>query len=285
MRAKSKANVFGKNSGMKICAYVILSFCTLLVIYPLIFLLFTSLKSSAEFYINLFGVPKKIVIANYPTAWRIGKLSKYFFNSVVITLSSVVLTVLLSTLGGYALGKMKIPGSEAIILIFMTFNFVPGIAIYVSLYKMLGDMHISNSIFSLVLPYAAWQIPFSMYIFKKFFETVPTELIEGARIDGCNEIQSFFRIVLPLVQPAMATVIVFSFISNWGELMWAQIVTSSSITYKTLPVGLLNFKTEMGVDWGPYAAGLCLVTLPLLFVFAYFQKYFIAGLTQGAVKG
>ena len=145
-------------------------------------------------------------------------------------------------------------------------------------------MRMLDSSFSLILPYAAWQIPFSMYIFKQFFATIPDELVEAGRIDGCSEFQSFFYIVLPLVKPALATVIVFTFISNWGELMWAQIVTSSSIHFRTLPVGLLNFKTEMGVDWGPYAAGLCVVTLPILVVFGYFQKYFIAGLTQGAVK-
>ena len=150
---------------------------------------------------------------------------------------------------------------------------------------MMANMRMLENIFSIILPYVAWQLPFSMYIFKKFFETIPSDLVESGRIDGCSEMQTFMKIVLPLVKPAIATVIVFTFINNWGELMWAQIVTSSSVALKTLPVGLLNFKTEMGVQWGPYAAGLCLVTIPLLVVFAYFQKYFIAGLTQGAVKG
>jgi raffinose/stachyose/melibiose transport system permease protein len=104
-------------------------------------------------------------------------------------------------------------------------------------------------------------------------------------MDGCSEMTTLLRIVLPLITPAVATVIVFTFIGNWGELMWAQITTASSMNLKTLPVGLLNFKTEMGVEWGQYAAGLSLVTIPLLLLFGYFQKYFVAGLTHGAVKG
>lgn len=278
-------NVFSSSKYIKAIAYIVLTIATLIVVYPLLFLLFTSLKDTNGFYMNPFLPSTDVHFENYPEAMKTGKLSQYFLNSVVITVLSVLITTFISILGGYALGKMKIPGSELIIMAFMTFNFIPGIAIYIPLYKMLANIGILNSIFSIVLPYVAWQIPFSMYIFKKYFETIPSDLIESGRIDGCGEFQTFWKIVLPLVKPAIATVVVFTFINNWGELMWAQIVTASSTSLRTLPVGLLNFKTEMGVQWGPYAAGLCLVTCPLLIVFGYFQKYFIAGLTQGAVKG
>lgn len=138
---------------------------------------------------------------------------------------------------------------------------------------------------TLILPYVAWQIPFAMYIMKQYFETIPQELIESGRVDGCNEFQTFIHIMFPLVTPAIATIVVFTFIGNWGELMWVNITTAASTTIKTLPVGLLNFKTEMGVQWGQYTTGICMVTIPLMIVFAYFQKYFVAGLTNGAVKG
>lgn len=281
----SKNSLLYNNHALITIAYLILLFGTILVAYPILFLLFTSLKSTSEFFVNLFGVPKTPVWDNYRVAWTTGHLGAYFSNSVLVTIVSVFLTVILSTLGGYALGRMNIPKSELIIMAFMTFNFIPGIAIYISLYKIMASAKLLSSHVALILPYTAWQIPFSMYIFKKYFETVPMDIIESARIDGCSEFSTFLRIVLPLVTPAIATVVVFTFIGNWGELMWAQIVTASSMSLKTLPIGLLNFKTEMGVEWGQYAAGLSLVTLPLLFVFGYFQKYFVAGLTQGAVKG
>ena len=143
----------------------------------------------------------------------------------------------------------------------------------------------TRSYLALILPYTAWSLPVSMYILKNFFATVPMDIIESARIDGCRELRTFWNVVLPLIQPALASVIVLTFIHNWGELMWAQIVTSASLALKTLPIGLLSFRLEMGVEWGPYAAGLVMVTIPLLLVFGYFQKHFVAGLTQGAVKG
>lgn len=281
----SKASsVFHSSKKLRIIAYFVLALYSLVVAYPLLFLLFTSLKSNAEFFVNLFGPPREYVWSNYPNAWQIGKLGNYFFNSVLVTSTSVALGCLVSLLGGYALAKLNIPKADLIMSAFMTFSFIPGIAIYISLYTMLNKIHVAGYS-ALILPYLAWSIPLSMYILKQYFETIPGELIESARIDGCNEMQTFVHIMMPLVVPAIATVVVFNFISNWGELMWANIVTSASVAVKTLPVGLLNFKTEMGVNWGQYTAGICVVTIPLMVVFGFCQKYFVAGLTNGAVKG
>ena len=283
MSNKSKT-VFQSSLKVKGIAYAILGLYTLVVAYPLVFLLCTSFKSNAEFFLNLFGLPQTYVWANYPDAWAIGGLGHYFFNSLFITGAAVVLTTVVSLLGGYALAKLHVPKADLIMGAFMTFNFIPGIAIYISLYTMLNKIHLSGY-GAMILPYVAWQIPLSMYILKQYFETIPQELIESGRIDGCSELQTFVHIMMPLVMPAIATVVVFNFINNWGELMWANIVTSANTAIKTLPVGLLNFKTEMGVNWGQYTAGICLVTIPLMLVFGFCQKYFVAGLTNGAVKG
>lgn len=277
--------MFGINKFMKTLAYIVLGFYTIIVAYPILFMFFTSFKSNKEFFVNLFGLPQHIELMNYVNAWNIGKLGIYFTNSVIVTGVSVALTTVTALLGGYALAKLYIPRANLIMDIFMVFNFIPGIAIYISLYSMMRTMNLTGGRISLILPYIAWQIPFAMYIIKQYFETIPEELIESGRIDGCTEFQTFYYIMLPLVKPAIATIIVFTFIGNWGELMWANITTASNALIKTLPVGLLNFKTEMGVEWGQYTAGICLVTLPLMLVFGYFQKYFVSGLTNGAVKG
>jgi raffinose/stachyose/melibiose transport system permease protein len=269
----------------KIVSYFVLSLYAFVVAYPILFVLVTSVKSNKEFFVNLYGLPKVWEFSNYPTAWSIGKLGQYFGNSVFITVLAVLVTCFVSLLGGYALAKLHIPKANTIISGFMVFNFIPGIAIYISLYTMMSRMHLTGGRITLILPYIAWSIPFAMYIMKQYFETIPQELIESGRLDGCSEFKTFFFIMLPLVTPAVSTIIVFTFINNWGELMWANIATASNALIKTLPVGLLNFKSEMGVQWGQYTAGICLVTVPLMIVFAYFQKYFIAGLTNGAVKG
>ena len=279
------SKAFRANKLTKSAAYFVLGLYTIIVAYPLIFLFLTSLKTNAEFFQNLFGLPQSIAWANYENAWIIGKLGFYFGNSMLITVASVIVTSVVSLLGGYALGKLHIPKADLIISALMVFSFIPGIAIYISLFQMLGQIKLTSSYFAIIMPYIAWHLPFSMYIFKQYFETIPSEMVESGRIDGCTEMQTFFFIMLPLVTPALATVVVFTFIGNWGELIWASIVTASNVRIKTLPVGLLNFRTEMGIDWGMYTAGISMVTLPLMIVFAYFQKYFVAGLTNGAVKG
>lgn len=277
--------VFSSNTKLKVLAYLVLGLYTAIVAYPLLFLAFTSVKTNEEFFLNLFGLPSHLEFANYANAWEVGKLGQYFGNSVFVTTVSVLITCVVATFGGYALAKLRIPKAQLIMDTFMVFNFIPGIAIYISLYTNMSKMHLTGSYITLILPYVAWQIPFAMYIMKQYFETIPQELIESARVDGANEFQTFVKVMFPLVAPAIATIVVFTFIGNWGELMWANITTAASATIKTLPVGLLNFKTEMGVNWGQYTAGICMVTIPLMVVFAYFQKYFVAGLTNGAVKG
>lgn len=278
-------NTFYKNRTMCILAQIVLFLSSAIVVLPIVFVFLTSLKDNQDFFNNIFGLPTVFRWDNYKTAWDVGKLDKYFLNSVIVTCTSVFLSCVMAIMGGYALAKLYIPKANLIISAFMTFSFIPGIAIYISLYSMMGKVGLTGNLLTLILPYTAWQLPFSMYIMKQYFETLPVELIESGRIDGSNEFQAFFSIMLPLVKPAIATILVFNFVGNWGELMWANISTASSIAIKTLPVGLLNFKSEMGVQWGPYCAGIALVTIPLMLVFGYFQKYFVGGLTNGAVKG
>jgi raffinose/stachyose/melibiose transport system permease protein len=277
--------ILQRNFRLVLISRVTMIICSLLVLYPVIFVLFTSLKSNQEFYTNIWFPPLKVEWQNYLKAWEVGKIGLYFTNSLIVVGSSVILTTLAALTGGYALAKLHIPKAELIMMFFMVFTFIPGIAIYIPLFIQMSKLHLLNSYLTLILPYTAWQIPFSMYIFKRFFQTIPSELIESARVDGCKELQTFYRIVLPLVQPATATVVVFNFIGIWGELLWAMITMAASVKYRTLPIGLLNFKTEMGVEWGQFAAGISIVIVPLVVIFFYTQKYFTQGLTSGAVKG
>jgi raffinose/stachyose/melibiose transport system permease protein len=257
----------------------------LTILYPIVFIILISFKNNQEFYTNIWGLPNLWRWSNYVFAWVQRGVGKYAGNSIIVTLAGVFVSVFITALGGYALSKMYIPKAELILAILMTFNFVPGVAVYISLYIQMINMHLNRTLWMLILPYMAWQIPFSIYIFKKFFDSVPTDLLEAARIDGSGEIQTFFRVVVPLVRPAIATVMVFNFIHIWGEYMWASIASSSSVAIQTLPVGLLYFRGEYGIEWGPFAAAIMIIVLPLMLIFVYLQRYFIQGLTSGAVKG
>lgn len=290
MNTKKKELLQAKTpySGSKILAItsrIVTLLVSLTIIYPIIFIVLISFKNNQEFFSNIWGLPETWRWSNYLYAWIDGHISKYAFNSILVSVVAVTGSTVLSALAGYALSKMYIPGTNLIIGILMALNFVPGVAIYISLYRQMISMGINKTLWMLILPYLAWQIPFSIFIFKKFFDSLPSELLEAARVDGSGELNTLIKIIMPLVYPAIATVMVFSFINTWGEYLWASISSSSSTSIQTLPVGLLFFRGEYGIEWGPFAAAIIIIIIPLMLLFIYLQKYFIQGLTSGAVKG
>lgn len=285
MNSKIKKKEFGINRKMW---FITVIFCTVLaitIIFPILVIVFTSFKNNKEFYNNIFGLPEIWRFDNYIRAWTVGGMLQYVSNSIIITVVSVVVSLVLSAMAGYALSKLQVPMSDKIMLTLMGLNFIPGVAIYISLYRQMIDMGLNKTLYMLILPYIAWHIPFSSYIFRNFFGALPGELLESARADGAGEVRTFLFIVIPLAKAAISTVVVFNFIGIWGEFLWASIASSSSSSIMTIPVGMIKFKGEFGIEWGPFAAAIITVVLPMVIVFSYFQKYFIQGLTAGAIKG
>jgi len=276
---------YSGNKMLAITSRVITVLVSATVVCPIIFIFLISLKNNKEFFADIWGFPEVLRWGNYAYAWIDGNLSMYTINSAIVSIVAVLAATMLSALAGYALSKMNIPKANLILSILMALNFVPGITIYISLYQQTISMGLNRTLWMLILPYTAWQIPFSIFIFKKFFDSIPSELLEAARVDGSSEVNTFFKVVIPLVYPAIATAMVFSFINTWGEYMWANISSSSSTAIQTLPVGLLYFRGEYGIEWGPFAAAIIIIIIPLMLLFIYLQRYFIQGLTSGAVKG
>ena len=175
IKAKKRAAAptpYSKSTSLKIISRVIIILLSLTVVYPLIFIVLVSFKNNQEFYSNIFGLPQVWRFENYAAAWVEGKIGLYAFNSIVVTVAAVIGSVLFTALGGYALSKMHIPGAKAIITALMTLNFVPGVAVYIPLYMQMIDMKLSGSLWMLILPYLTWHIPFSIYIFKNFFDSI-----------------------------------------------------------------------------------------------------------------
>lgn len=276
---------YAGNKPLAVTSRVVTVLVSVTIVYPIIFIILISFKNNQEFFSNIWGLPELWRWGNYSYAWIDGNISKYAVNSLVVSISAVFVSAMLAALAGYALSKMHIPKADLILGVLMGFNFIPGVAIYISLYTQMISMSLNKTLWMLILPYMSWQIPFSIYIFKKFFDSIPSELLEAARVDGSGELNTFFKVILPLVYPATATVMVFSFINIWGEYMWASISSSSSTAIQTLPVGLLFFRGEYGIEWGPFAAAIVIIIIPLMLIFIYLQRYFIQGLTSGAVKG
>lgn len=275
MKGDGKARVFSR--------IMILLYC-LLIIYPIIFVIITSLKPTSEFYVNIWGLPKTWAFENYLTAWDTANIGQYMLNSVVIVAVVMVVTLFVSGLAGYALSRFKIKCAELIMLLILACTMIPSEAVIMPMYLLTSKLHLTGSKLALIIPYIGWGLPMSIYIFRNFFDTIPNELLEAARIDGCTEVTAFWKVAVPLMLPAVATNAIFIFVSWWGELLWATVELASS-TMKTIPIGMVSFSAQFGTNWGPMCAAICIVLVPLIIFFCFVQKYFIQGLTNGAVKG
>lgn len=290
MSTKKKSRIatddlYHRNKPLVALSRIVTGLCAITVIFPLIFIVLVSFKDNQEFYSNIWGLPDIWRWSNYSYAWTTGDIGKYAGNSVIVTLVAVFGSVILSASAGYALSKLRIPKAKLIISILLGLNFIPNVSVFIPLYRQLISMGLNKSLWMLIIPNLVWQIPFSIYIFKNFFDSIPSALLEASRMDGSSELRTFVQIILPNVLPAIATVMVFNFITIWGEYIWASVAASSTTAIQTLPVGLLYFRGEYGIQWGPFAAAITIIIMPLLAVFIYLQRYFIQGLTAGAVKG
>ena len=282
MNIKKKLNQ-GETGTRLVCRIICFAY-VLITIYPILFVLLTSFKPTAEFYRNIWGLPETWQWENYLTAWETAHIGDYMKNSLIIVVVTLVITLVTSALAGYALSRFKLKYAEVIMLLILFCTMIPSEATIMPVYTMISRMKMTASYASMILPYVGWGLPMTTYIFRNYFDTLPGELLEAARIDGCTETMTFIHISVPLMLPAIATNAIFLFVSWWGELLWASVELSSS-TMKTLPIGLVSFSAVFGTDWGSLSAAICIVLIPITVFFLFVQKYFISGLTGGAVKG
>ncbi len=263
---------------------IFLALFVIIVIYPMLFVLLTSVKTTNEFYTNIWLLPKTFAFENYSYAWDIAKIGEYFLTSVIVVVFTVAATLLISAFAGYGLAKLNVPKADLIVLFIFLISMLPSESILMPAYLLISKMGFTGTYPSLILPYISWGLALSIYIYRNFFATVPTEIIEAARVDGCSETGTFLRIVMPIVTPATATNAIFIFLGWWGEMLWASVELSAS-PLKTLPLGITAFMQSAGTNWGPLCAASAIILVPVIIFFLFTQKYFIAGLTGGAVKG
>ena len=260
-------------------------FYVILLIYPVSFVVLTSLKATNEFYGNIWGLPRVVEWSNYVQAWVQGGIGRAFLNSVFIVSMSVIGTLTFGMLGGYALARLGIPYASVIALCLILMTLIPGESMLLPTYIITIKLGLVGTRLGLILPYIGWGLPGTIYLFRGFFLTVPNELIEAARIDGARELRIFYSIVAPLMLPAIATSAILTFIGLWGELLWALIVLSNQASIRTLPFTLVEFTGQYATNWGPLSAAICIIMIPVVVFFLFSQKFFITGLTAGGVKG
>ncbi len=264
---------------------IMLSIWALIQIFPLYWLITFSLKSNDEIFTsNVIGLPRKWLFSNYVIALKDAKVGLYLMNSIIVSGSTIVLTLIFALMASYALNRMKWRLRKAANTLFMLGLTIPIHASLLPMFLILREAKLLNSYAALIIPYTAFAIPIAILMFSGFMNSVPFEMEESACIDGCNIYGFFIRIMFPLMRPALATVTIFTFITAWNELMFANTFISKQ-QYKTLTVGIRSMVADYGVQWGPIGAGLVVATLPILIIYLCISRQVQDCLVAGAVKG
>ncbi|MEK3723331.1 carbohydrate ABC transporter permease [Paenibacillus sp. FSL H8-0034] len=256
---------------------------TLLTLFPLLFVLMTSFKSTQQFLQNIWALPERIEWFNYSKALIDGGIGRYLLNSTYVVSISIIGIVLFASLAGYALARLRIPKAELLMLFILIPTMFPSESIIMPFYIMMSELRLLNEAYTLIFPFIGWGVPTATFILRNFFQSIPNELLEAAKVDGANDMLVFVKVIVPIMIPTLLTVAILNF-GLWGELLWTTVSMSASV-FRTIPLGIIAFQTQMGTDWGPLSAAICIVMVPLVIIFLCSQKYFVRGLTSGAVKG
>jgi raffinose/stachyose/melibiose transport system permease protein len=265
--------------------YLFLAVVAVFQIYPIVWLFFFSLKNNQEvFNMSPFSLPTNPKWENYVKVWTEGNISQYFFNSVIYTVSAVVLTVLLASMATFAITRMKWKASKLVLGLFMIGLMIPVHSTLIPLFNTFTKINLIDSPLSIILSYTAFNLPITIMIMLGFYETLPREVEEAAVMDGASIHHIFFRITLPMTSPIIVTAAIINMIYNWNEFVFVNTFISSD-TYKTLTVGIQNFIGQYTTDWGAIGATLVISILPILIAFFFLSNRIVEGIAAGSVKG
>lgn len=274
----------------KLSIHSILIFMSILSIFPFIWLISTSLKGPDE---NIFAYPPQLVpsdftFANYVGVWHRVNLFGYFINSMIVAVGTVLMNLVLSSLAAYPLARMEFKGKKTAFFAILATIMIPFQAIMLPVYLITIKLHLVDSVnnlagyIGLIMPFAV--SAFGIFLMRQAFLAIPREMEEAAIVDGCNVLQLFMRVLIPMVKPSLAVLAIFTFIGSWGEFLWPSIVLTKEALY-TLPVGVNNLQGMFSSNWRYIAAGSIISIIPIIIFFLCMQKYFISGENEGAVKG
>lgn len=263
-----------------------LLFWALIVIFPMVWLLYSSLKTDQQIFFNPWLLPDTPHWENFRRAWVEAHIGQYFFNSIVVVLPAVALTLFLSALAAYILGRFPFPGNRAIFYLFLSGMLFPVFLALVPLFFLVRDLGMLSTYQGLILVYVAYSLPFSIFFLTGFFRTLPSELHEAAIIDGANQFQVFFRIMLPLAQAGLVSIGIFNVLGMWNQYILPLVLMTKSSRY-VLTQGLAYMLHQQYYqnDWSGLFAAVTLVMVPTLIVYILFQNKIQKGITVGALKG
>ncbi len=280
----------GPAGPVRALTYVGLVILCAVVLYPVMLVCKKAFEPGSQFALSASPVPTGFTLGHFGDLFTSrganGELLflRHAINSIVVALLTTVVGVTVSCTAAYALSRFKFPGRKTGLTMFLVVQMFPATLLLLPLYVILNKLGLLNSIVGLVLVYSTTAIPFCVWTLKGYFDSLPRELEEAARIDGASPWMIFVKIILPLSRPALAVTALFSFMTAWNEFIMASTFMTNQTRY-TLPVLIQSSVTEFSADWGLFAAGAVVTSLPVMVAFYVLQKYLVGGLTAGAVKG
>lgn len=257
---------------------------TLATLYPVALVLKKAVEPGQEFALSSSPIPRALTSQHFADVLSHPHFARYALNSLLLAAATTLVGVALSCTAAYALSRFRFPGRRMSLATFLVVQMFPSTLLTLPLYVLLHRLGLLNQLLGLVLVYATTSIPFCVWTLKGYFDTLPRELEEAARIDGASAWGVFFRIVLPLARPAIAVTALFAFMTAWNEFILAGTFMTEETSY-TLPVLLHNYIGEYHAEWGHFAAGAILTSVPVMALFYVLQRFLVGGLTAGGVKG
>lgn len=273
-----------KKIGINTVIHLFLIAVSITCLFPLLWMVASSLKTQETIFKDLSLIPHQFNFVNYYLAVKEGDFGRYFLNSICYTSSVVVGIVVVSSLAAYAFSRFTFPGKNLLFYLFMAAMMIPIPGSFVALYILLNKLHMRNTPIGYILCMINVGLSSSVFLLKTFFDKMPKELEDAARIDGCSKLGIWWHVALPLAKPVLAVVVVFNALNVWNEYILALIIFDTK-KYMPLQVALQEFQGEFVTNYPLLMAGLTLTALPIIVLYLLMQKYIIKGVTQGAVVG
>lgn len=271
---------------------VIILMTLLVILFPIVYIFSLSLRTKETVYQDTFFIiPKAVTHKNYIDAWYYAKerlnvtFLQMFRNSIICTVSAITISILFASLASFSFSHYRFKGKELVFTTIIASYVVPAQVLLIPLFFIMKRLGLLNNYFAVIFPYIGFSMPIATLILRSFFEQIPNEIKEAAIIDGARDIQVFIRIVLPLSAPALASCIILLFLETWNEFIYALVFLQNP-KIQTIPVAIAKIAGgKYIVPIGTYGAAIMITVIPVLIIFMLFQKWFIAGMTMGAVKG
>jgi multiple sugar transport system permease protein len=273
-----------KRSPYRLITYLILVIVCLYNLVPFVWMFSTSLKTDKEAYkIPPTFLPHEPTLDSYNQIIIWTSFPRYFLNSTIISLGTALLSTFIGSLAGYGFSRFIFRGRTTLIGVILASQMLPGVLLVGPYFKMLVKVGLYNTYPGLIFAFTTITLPFSTWMLKGFIDTVPEELDQAAKVDGCSTLGAYFRIVLPVIAPGMVATIIFAFLLAWGDLLWVLVLTSGE-SMATVTLGLSRLVTQFRIIWPQLMAGSVIAALPPLVLYMLLQNYLVKGLTAGAVK-